>query len=203
MKTMAWWLACLAAGSALATEGEGQRTVAGLNRMQLADTAGCLGRSTMFVGHALLAGSDQDSDRSSLTERALSANEALPERLRDTPATVKADIEALYADPPQSLPGLGAKRMEQCVQRHAIPLDPNRVGRCYELVGFLNAMRATVGKQQTPDAFADLWGKQVARSPREMEQLRPLVLDQYGKGALSPREELIAYLGCAKKQDAK
>ncbi|RDZ26792.1 hypothetical protein [Lysobacter silvisoli] len=202
MKAIVVWAAGLVAATAFAAEGDQERTVNGLNRTHLADTAVCLGRSTMFVGYSILAGGDKDGDRAGLKEKALAANAALPERLRDPPETVRADVEALYANPPTSLPGLGARRMEQCVQRQAIPLEPSRVGRCYELVGFLNAMRATMGKNQTAESFAELWGKQIARSPQELEKLRPLLIEQYGKGAMAPREELIAYLGCAMKRPA-
>ena len=188
--------ACMAA-TAFAAEGGKEESINGLSRTHLADTAVCLGQSTGSVGNAMLVIGNEKTDLGTLLSKAEATNARLPERFRDTPEAVKADIEDLYAHPPKSLAAYGGRRMEQCVQRHAIPLNPPMVGRCYEVVSFLNAMRLTLGKAQSPEAFADRWAPHVARSQKDLEQLRPAVIEQFGAGAIPAREEFILYLRCA------
>lgn len=197
MKAMTAMLAALIATTAWAAEGGKEESINGLSRTHLADTAICLGRATSSLGNVLLVIGSRKPELGVVLSKAEAANARLPEKFRDTPEQVKADVEAFYANPPKSLAAYGGQRMQQCVQRRAIPLNPPMVGRCYEVVSFLNAMRATLGKTQTPEAFAELWAPQVARSPEDLAQLRPAVIEQFGAGAVPAREEFILYLRCA------
>ncbi|SFL15057.1 hypothetical protein [Lysobacter sp. cf310] len=197
MKAMAALLGILVATSAWAAEGDKEETVNGLGRTHLADTAICLGQATSALSNALLVIGKDRPDLATVLSKAEATNARFPERFRDTPEALKAEVEALYANPPKSLARHGAQRMQQCVQAHAIPLNPPMVGRCYEVVSFLNAMRASLGKTQTPEAFADLWAPQIARSPEDLAQLHPAVIEQFGGGPMPAREEFILYLRCA------
>lgn len=197
MKAMGAVLAILIATTAFAAEGEQEETVNGLNRTHLSDTAICLGRATSSLSNTLLLIGKDRPDLATALSKAEATNARFPERFRDPPDVVKAEVEALYANPPKSPSGYGAQRMQQCVQAHAIPLNPPMVGRCYEVVSFLNAMRASFGKHQTPEAFADTWAPQIARSPEDLAQLRPAVIEQFGSGPMPAREEFILYLRCA------
>lgn len=201
MKAMGAVLAILIATTAFAAEGQ-EETVNGLNRTHLSDAALCLGQATYSLGNALLVVGKDRPDLATVLSKAEAINARLPERLRDPPDVVKAEVEALYANPPKSPSGYGAQRMQQCVQAHAIPLNPPMVGRCYEVVSFLNAMRASFGKHQTPEAFADTWAPQIARSPEDLAQLRPAVIEQFGDGSMPAREEFILYLRCAMPKKA-
>lgn len=180
-----------------------EQTINGLNRHHLADAVVCLGRTTSFIGHALLAIGEEKPEPGGLLKRALEANARLPEQFRETPEAVEANLKELLDTQSTSLASYGGQHMRQCVLRQGIPLNPTMSARCYEVISFLNAMRATLGKQQTPEAFADTWVPQIARSPEDAKQLRPAVIEQFGTGALPPREELILYLRCAMpKSDA-
>jgi hypothetical protein len=194
-----FWLVFLMTSTVSAAVEEPGDTINGLGRVEIANTVGCLARNASWLAYVpqVIAAK---GDRAALLGALEQVNTGLPAALQDTSEALQAEADALHADPPVSLARYSGLRMERCADRFQIPLNRAMAGRCYEVVSFMNAMRLSHGKAQTPEAFADTWVPMIARSEQDLERLRPAIIQQFGSGSMPFTKELGLYLACATKK---